>query len=240
MDFLRQKTVLIAAADPRSLKSAAEEFERAGAQVLSATGGMEAFEIARNQNIDVVLTAGRLESGDPCQLLSDIKRLNLDIPVILFASDHEISPTEALHRGFSAHFSTTVLSRVLVDAAARCLQFVIERKKKKLERVTVSAQVEVSFGSPSRSYQCSVLNISRGGLFFSFDGTFPREGNIIEFRLRMESSSAVVAEGKAIVKWVRERPGAGHMAGVGVEFTELSSQSRDYIHHYLEQAGRRR
>lgn len=240
MDELRDKIIVVAAASEAIRNSVAKEFLRVGCKVLPVSGGFEAYELAQNQTIDVILTAAHLSSGDPCQLLSEVRRLNLDIPVILFASSTEISPTEALHRGFSAHYSTTVLPSVLVEAAARSLQFVNERKKKKVERIVVTAFIELTHGDPPVTRQAPVLNISRGGLFFSLTKDFPKLGSAVEFRLKMMGQEQAMAEGQAVVRWVRERPDAGHLAGVGIEFTEMAQESKDFIYTYVDQTSRRK
>src|SRR5688500_15790218 len=122
MEILRHKAILLAAADEEVSGNMAKAFTRAGSQVLSATGGFEAYEFARVRRVDAVVTCPRLSSGDPYQLLSDVRRLNYDIPVILFGDGEGVSPTEAVHRGFAGYYRQASSIDVIVQAVARSLE----------------------------------------------------------------------------------------------------------------------
>lgn len=237
MNILRNKIILVAGADQGSREAVVEEFRKAGSQVLSSTGGIEAYEIVRARHVDAVLGGARLTSGSPFQLLAEVRRLNHDIPVILFgAAGEEITQTEALHRGFAAYFLQAFPTSVLAEATVRSLDFVEERKKKKVERVAVAAFVELVFGEPSVKMSAPVLNLSRGGMFLSLEKSFPAPMSIVDFRLSLTKNQpeSIVVEGKALVRWVRERSGSGHLSGVGLEFIELSDQARVFVNAYVD------
>jgi CheY-like chemotaxis protein len=237
MDILRSKIILVAAADVGSREAVAEEFRGHGCVVHPVTGGIEAYELARERHVDAVLTACRLTSGDPALLLSDVRRLNHDIPVILFgAAGESLTQSEAIHRGFAAYFLQSFPTAPLAAAAARSLEFVDERKKKKVERVSVAAEVELSFGDPPQTVtvQAPVLNISRGGMFLSMERNFPPMHSYVNFGLTLPAdANHPRIDGRAFVRWVRERPGSGHLPGVGIEFTELETEARDFLDRYV-------
>ena len=68
MDILRNKIVIVAAADPALRDSVAEDLRGFCGQVLSVPGAIEAYELVRERPVDAVVTSARLSSGDPVQL----------------------------------------------------------------------------------------------------------------------------------------------------------------------------
>jgi CheY-like chemotaxis protein len=244
VERLRDKLILIAAADEAIRDAVGEEFSRLGCEVISAPGGFEAYELARARSVDAVLAASRLSSGEAGMLLSDVRRLNHDVPVILFgAAEGTMSQTEAFHRGFAAYFPHATPVAALAAAAARSLEFVEERKKKKVERVTVAASGELTFGDPptTTTVNAPVLNLSRGGMFLSLERGFPPLHCTVTFLLTFPPEVAhPEIKGRAFVRWVRERPASGHLAGIGLEFTELNPEAQVFIDRYVDRLSTRR
>jgi CheY-like chemotaxis protein len=243
MEILKDKVIVVAASDAASREAVGAEFSAHGCQVLSVSGSYEAYEIARMRHVDAVLSSCRLSSGDPRLLLSDIRRLNHDTPVILFgAAGENITQTDALHHGFAAFFQQTFPTTPLADATRRSLEFVAERKKKKVERVAVAAQVNLTFGSPPQTIEVKapVLNLSRGGLFVSMERTFPPLHSEVKFSLTFPPEvPQPTIEGLALVRWVRERPASGHLPGVGLEYLEISPEAQAFLNSYVERASAR-
>lgn len=243
MEILRDKIIVVAAAESSVRDAVCAEFIAHGSEVLSVTGAVEAYEIARVRQVDVVLSACRLSSGEPRLLVSDIRTLSHETPVILFGEGGEsITQTEALHMGFAAFFPATYPTATLAESAARNLWFVEERKKKKVERVAVAAQVDLTFGSPPQtvSIKAPVLNLSRGGMFLSMERSFPALNTKVFFTLAFPPLIAhPKIEGQALVRWVRERPASGHMSGVGLEFLQISPDAAIFLNSYVERASTR-
>jgi CheY-like chemotaxis protein len=237
VDILRDKIIVVAAAEALVRAALEAEFTSHGSRVLPVTGAIEAYEIARVRQVDAVLCACQLSSGEVRLLVSDIRRFNHDAPVILFgAAGEKITQTEALHFGFAAFFAETFPTAPLAEAAARNLEFVEERKKKKVERVTVAAQVDLTFGSPPQSVQLKapVLNLSRGGMFLSMERLFPPLNAEVRFALALPPYVPHPAiEGRALVRWVRDRPATGHLPGVGLEFLEVSPEAQAFLDAYV-------
>lgn len=241
MEILRGKSVLVVAADAASRDAVAEEFRRAGANVLTLSGGTEAYEAARDRSVDAVVTAARLTNGDSTRLLHDLRRISYDVPVVLYGSGAEdISPNEAIHLGFSAHFRQAYPTSALAEAVARSLRFVEERKKKKVERVVVAGQAELSFGEPPVRVRAPILNLSRGGIFVSIDRGFPTLETTVAYELYLSDDQKPLIRGKALVRWVREHPRSGQLPGVGLEFTGLPDSDLQLIESHMKQAEARR
>lgn len=240
MEILRQKVILVATADEDARESVLLAFQRWGSQVIAVSGGIEAYELARARHVDAVVTAPHLSSGHASLLLSDMRRLHHDVPVVLFGAGGDgISSSEALHRGFTAYFPVVHPLAPVVEAVARGLQLVEERKKQKVERVTVAAAAELTFGGSAVTVSAPVLNLSRGGFFVSLERDFPEPMTTAVFRLKLaKGESQPLIEGKALVRWVRSRPGSGHLCGVGMEFIEMNEPARQFLDAYVERLSR--
>ena len=235
MEILQKKLIVVAASEPSSRDGIREEFEKAGSTVLSATGGFEAYELVRARNVDAVVVGGRLSSGSPAVLLSDVRRLSHDLPVVLFgAAGEAMTQTEALHRGFAAYFLQTFPALPILQAVARSLEFVEERKRRKVERVAVAAQAEIRLSAASMNMKLPVLNLSRGGMFLSLERNFPPVQSEVEFSVvLLPPDSDAVIKGKALVRWVREREASGHLPGIGLEFIELDDSAKGFLDAYI-------
>lgn len=237
MEILRNKVIVVAAAESSAREPLAEEFRKNGSEVLVFDGGYDACEYVRARQVDALLCTPRLSTGNPAELLSDVRRLNPEIVVILFGGEGEaFSATEATHRGFSSYFLEKQPTPELMQAVVRSLAFVEERKRKKVERISVAAQVELSFGEPPAKVNAPVLNLSRGGLFLSLDRAFPQPMSMVDFRLSLGVDREV--SGKALVRWVRDRAGNGHFPGVGIEFTEITEEGKRLISAHVERQSR--
>ncbi len=241
MEILRGKIVLVVSCDTESRDHIAEELHQAGCQVVAMSGGIEAYEIARDRVVDAVVAGAKLTSGNPTQLLFDLRRLSYDIPIVLFGTgDEEISHNEAIHLGFSASFRQATPAALLAEALARSLQFVEDRKKKKVERVTVAGQAELSFGEPPAVVRAPILNLSRGGIFVSIDRGFPSLESPVAYELFLSDEQTPTLTGQALVRWVRENPRPGQMPGIGLEFQDLPREAEVLIEAHMRRASARR
>ena len=67
---------------------------------LTASSGMEALDILRNESIDLVLTDVKMPGMSGIQLLEKIKEINPDIPVIIMTAYGSVEKAvEAMHKG---------------------------------------------------------------------------------------------------------------------------------------------
>ncbi len=241
MENLKGKKVIVVAADPASREAVAEEFRKAGSSVLSLAGSVEAYEAARDRNVDAVVTSARLSDGDSTRLLFDLRRIHYDTPVVLYGSGgEEISANEAIHLGFSAHFRQPYPTAALAEAVSRSLGFVEERKKKKVERVTVAGEAVIRFGETPKCLRAPILNLSRGGIFISIDRDFPVLHSTVSYEIFLSGEESEPLRGKALVRWVREFPRSGQMPGVGMEFCDLSADGLTRIEAYMRKSEARR
>lgn len=240
MEILRGKSVLVVGADVASRDAVVAEFRRAGCNVLPLSGAVEAYEAARDRSVDAVVTSSRLSNGDPTRLLFDLRRINYDIPVVLFGSGDGVSANEAIHLGFSAHFRQAHPTQALAEAVTRSLRFVEERKKKKVERVAIAGRAELCFGEPPTRVRAPILNLSRGGIFVSIDRDFPNPSSTVAYELFLSDEETPVVRGNAFVRWVRENPGSGQMPGVGLEFNDLPADALAAIEAHMRRADTRR
>jgi len=77
-----------------------EILQEEGYESLTASSGMEALDILRNDIIDLVLTDVKMPGMDGIQLLEKIKEINPDIPVIIMTAYGSVEKAvEAMHKG---------------------------------------------------------------------------------------------------------------------------------------------
>lgn len=235
MDYLRGKMILIADADQDSREAISAEFRRAGCEVFVCSGGIEAYEMARDKTVHALIASDHLSSGDPEQLLNDVRRLHRDIPLILFGTSKQtISQTQAINLGCAAYFRQAEPVSALVCAADRCLSFVKERHQNRTERVGVAGYARFTYGQPQIAMSAPILNLSKGGMFLQVEKDFPPQGAMVVFQISFANEGFEPAiEGVAVIRWVRESARAGMLAGVGLEFSVLSPEAQAALKGYL-------
>jgi CheY-like chemotaxis protein len=105
MNKLEGKTILVVDDEKALCDIMADEFELAGAKVIKAHSGNEAFEIIKSQSVDAILSDINMPNGTGIDL---IKRLHTDVanhPMILFMTGYsEHTHAEAYNLGAKAIF----------------------------------------------------------------------------------------------------------------------------------------
>src|ERR1035441_5250291 len=80
--------ILIVDDEPDIAELLGYDFEKLNFKVFTATDGKMAFEIALKEKIDIVVSDIRMPGGDGITLLDKLKKVNIEIPVVLFLSGH--------------------------------------------------------------------------------------------------------------------------------------------------------
>jgi len=77
-----------------------EILQEEGYTSMTASSGMEALDILKNEIIDLVLTDVKMPGMSGIQLLNKIKELNPDIPVIIMTAHGSVeNAVDAMHKG---------------------------------------------------------------------------------------------------------------------------------------------
>jgi len=101
----KDTTILIVDDDPDMRRLVVFDFKKSGFHILEASGGNEAFQIVKNNKVDLVLTDIRMPDGDGIELLEKMRSLKSPAPpVILVSAYSELPQTEAFDRGAAAVF----------------------------------------------------------------------------------------------------------------------------------------
>lgn len=77
----------------------------AGHKTLVASGGIEAFEIAKQQQVDAVLTDIRMPKGDGAQLLKNLKGQFPNLPVFVMSGYNDYTTDELINMGAKKVFT---------------------------------------------------------------------------------------------------------------------------------------
>ena len=75
-------------------------FEIDGFNIFTASGGIEALEVVKLHPIDFVISDVRMPEGDGIMLLKEIRKRNLEVPVVVMVTGFaELTPEEAKELG---------------------------------------------------------------------------------------------------------------------------------------------
>ncbi|MFK8139067.1 MAG: response regulator [Bdellovibrionales bacterium] len=102
---LDKKTILIVD-DEVDLREMLEfEFEMAGANVITASNGKEAYELAVDKKPDAIISDIRMPGGDGVELLSNLMKNELRPPLLFISGFSDIQVDEAYDQGASGYFA---------------------------------------------------------------------------------------------------------------------------------------
>ena len=99
---LNGKTILVVDDEDELRKAIAFDFKRRGCTVLEANCGNEAIKIVMSNQIDAVVSDVRMPNGTGVDLLVEIRKINLKIPVVFLITGYaDISKEDAISKGAS-------------------------------------------------------------------------------------------------------------------------------------------
>jgi CheY-like chemotaxis protein/Tfp pilus assembly protein PilZ len=219
------ETTVLVVDDEESLREVLEfEFQRRGYRVLTAASGNEAFALACEHPIDVVVSDVRMPDGSGVDLLRRLKERDVRLPVIIFVTAYSDLPTEqAYDMGVEAIISKPFAARDLLAAVARALQPFDERWREEASTEPPSTELAVALDTPDMAQQ--VLRIGRGGLFVA-SVTPPAVGVRVAIDVAFSAEPEAALMGTGIVRWRRTETTEARPPGVGVELLTLSEASR--------------
>lgn len=218
--------------DEESLRKAIIfDFKRKGFVVTGAENGTQAFEIVKNNRIDVVLTDVRMPGGDGIELLDKVKALNPELPVVMFITGFaDITLDEAYDRGVDAVFAKPFDRKALLAAVLRTMGDKDEKwSSRTAERIETDLNIVLHFSDLGMAVEGNVMNVGRGGIFVSLKDKFPTAESKVSFDIKFGGGQPGRLQGNGIVRWIRIQENPGRPAGCGIEFEYLSDDSRKQV-----------
>ncbi len=231
-------TRLLIVDDEVDLRDAlAFDFKRKGYQVLTASNGVEAFSVVKQQSIDVVISDIRMPGGDGIELLSKIKDHNLNLPVVIFMTAYsDIGIEEAYDRGAEFIFSKPFDRKALHQAVEKAVQPREERWMPDVKNVPIVFSIELNFSRLDTAIKAHGVSIGRGGLFVALDKNFPTVTETVRFKIQLSQDPNLRdINGSGIIRWVRKESIGPLPAGCGIEITFLEDSSREPFLHLIDQ-----
>lgn len=237
MISLKGKTILVVDDEQGYREVLGDEFEMAGAAVLTAANGTEAFEMVQRNKIDAVVSDVRMPNGSGIELLEKIKAVNPKTPVVMLITGYsDLTPDIAYDKGTEAIFSKPCDLDVLVASVHRTLLNDDERLMRKTDQLPTDSVIELTFESLGQAIKAKVLNIGRGGMFVAtqaMQNPMPEIGTMISFEIK--ASEKIAFQGSGICRWRRLNAAPGLPVGFGVEFVDLSQSSLQALSTHLDE-----
>lgn len=232
-----EKPAILVADDEAALREALVfDFQRRGFTVLQAPNGRQAFELVKQNKIDVILSDVRMPNGDGIELLDNVKTLHPKLPVVIFITAYaDLSIEESYHKDADAIFSKSFDRKALFSAVMNATL-----KKERLWSFQSREQTQGDFKIKSHFQDWNLaiaekfLNFGHGGFFFALDDAFPTVDTEIAFTIVFETGPVKSVVGNGIVRWVRTTGIQDRPSGCGIEFKFLSDESRSQVIKFID------
>jgi two-component system, OmpR family, response regulator VanR len=150
----KKYSILIAEDDPIALNSLVNILKRYFKKVLTAINGIEAYETALSQKVDIILTDMRMPHQDGADFVKQLRKLDVNLPVI-FMSAHTDSKT--LLRIIPLNITDYLVKPIQIDQVLQLCQELFKKK----ESIVYEQQVSPS---STNSKQPSTFISSIAGL----------------------------------------------------------------------------
>ena len=234
MANLKGKTILVVDDEVEIREILREEFRQAGAQVVEASGGLDALRLMTQNKIDAIVSDIRMPKGSGIELLDQVRSENITTPVILlFSHFNDVSIEDAYDKGADAIFGKPFDLEMIANRIELLLAPVKERFSKRQERVDAPAEVRIKRKNIEDTLHGKLLNIGRGGMFVCLDDVIPKVGEGIEFKINFDEGDFSILSGIGLNRWVRLTASEGMPKGMGIEFVSLSPSSTQSLMTFL-------
>jgi len=190
----------------------------------------EALEALARERVDLVISQEKL----PDMAWSDFcRRVETDsdragVPVVILAPD----PASFDHQGCTGITVAGVRTRPI---SMRDLIKVIQENlpyKNKRRQIRAVLAVKALIREGDAFVPCHVLNLSEGGVFVMRKNPLPL-GTDVHLRLTFqEMETPLEVRGKVVS--VAEKTRTRHPGGIGIEFNELDTGTREKLHRYVK------
>lgn len=205
---------------------------RSGYDVLEAGGGRAAFEIIKNQTVDLVLSDINMPEGNGIELLQKIKSLSSDVPVILFLTGFTDASVEEVYKmGAEALFAKPFDHSVLLHTINYCLE--MKDRGWRPQRWRGETQLPMQFKSIGFEGAAQGLNLGTGGMFIGGCNVLPQVGEKISFHIQAFEPEGMEIRGEAEVKWLRTGKNGEFPVGFGVEFSNSEPKTISRIYELV-------
>jgi DNA-binding response OmpR family regulator len=122
----KKYSILIAEDDPITLNSLVNILKRYFKKVLTAINGIEAYETALSQKVDIILTDMRMPHQDGADFVKQLRKLDVNLPVI-FMSAHTDSKT--LLRIIPLNITDYLVKPIQIDQVLQLCQELFKKKE---------------------------------------------------------------------------------------------------------------
>ncbi len=119
--FDSSKTILIVDDEVDICELLALQMELKGLSVLSANNGLDALEVVKLNEVNLILSDVRMPKGDGIMLLKELRQRKNEVPLIFMSGYTDISEDEAIRMGAMALLHKPLDSSLLEKYLSRAL-----------------------------------------------------------------------------------------------------------------------
>jgi CheY-like chemotaxis protein len=204
-------------------------FTDAGFEVQTASGGWQAWDKICREPFDFVMTDVRMERGDGIELVEKVRDMPAPKPLIAIMSAYtDVLISDLYDRGAVAFISKPPTSSELINTVIKALKDDATKWLDTNEHLN-AAELNIGLESIGDALKLGVLAFGAGGMFLHISNAPSLEGRYINFNIEFENGAIKHLQGYGLVKWIRTAGSPLFYAGIGVEFSKLSLESKAFI-----------
>jgi CheY-like chemotaxis protein len=230
--------VLIVDDEPDIAELFESEFQDFGFTTFSAGNINSAKTILSSNSIDIVLSDVRMPGGNGIELLKWVRANCPPSLIFLIMTGYsDVSLAEALSLGAHGLFAKPVDLEKIIGCARACMELRHDSgpANRRSTRKPVNLRATITQVGDLSPFPATVLDLSRGGFFFSTPNQNVAPGAELDFRIDCQIKNRLEISGKAIVRWTKYLAGDSTQSsrsapakfGAGAEFLQLNKNSSE-------------
>jgi DNA-binding response OmpR family regulator len=204
-----------------------DEFAYEGAQVMEASNGREALELAQQHSFDIILSDIRMPGGDGVTLTRELRLRHPSHPVVILITGFaDLRSDDAFALGADGYLTKPFRLEELKSNVSRLLRPPSERWAASLPVENFRA-VKIP-RSLEETLRLRDVQVGRGGLFIQMDPVGFRIGDYVKV-------SFTDFEALFQLRWHRSEVSAGKRRGLGLEFLQMTPEHFKILEKALHQ-----
>lgn len=205
-----------------------DEFLYEGAEVMEASNGREALELAKKHQFDIILSDIRMPGGDGVTLTRELRELHPAKPVlVLITGFADLRSDEAFSLGADGYMPKPFRLEELKATLSRLLQQPPERWLSPIPNMENARTLKIHH-SLTEALRQREVQVGRGGFFLRMDPANLRVGDLV--MVHFDDFEALTC-----VRWHRSEAIDDKRVGIGFEFLQMTPENFETLQQKLPQ-----
>jgi two-component system chemotaxis response regulator CheY len=219
MTILKGFQILIVEDEPMLREIYRDELQEGGAVVFEASNGIEALEVLKTKQFDLIITDLNMPKMDGVTLLKEIQKAELHTKtIIVFTGRSDLIRHSPYRRGATAVFDKPM---AMGEIATLVKKIIDPTSNRKHPRLIPQNPLSIEIHHLGATITMLIHDISEGGFFIENESVILGKGMPIQFKFSSPLDKSAAVSGEGIVVWGHANYCYSKVPGFGIEIKTI-------------------